>query len=47
MKEYGRQTDIGSNIENAVAVVQLDAVSHVAPFGEDFSVDEARFIRIQ
>jgi hypothetical protein len=47
MKEYRRQSDIGSNIEDAVAVAQFDAVLQIASCAEDFAVDEARFIGIQ
>ncbi len=47
MKKHGRQPNIGSYVEDAVSVVQLDTVLHVASFTENFPVNKARFIRIQ
>jgi hypothetical protein len=47
MKEDRCHPDIGSNIEDAVSVVQLDSVLQVAPCDEDFAVNEARLIGIQ
>jgi hypothetical protein len=47
MKKHGRYPNVGANVEDAIPVAQLDAVLQVAPFAEDFAVDETRFIGIQ
>jgi hypothetical protein len=46
VKKHCRQPNVCANVEDAIFVVQLNAVLQIAPRAEDFAVDKTRFIGI-